>query len=41
MKIEQIHHVAYRCNDAKETVEFYRRVLKMDFLVAISEDKVP
>ncbi|RED45760.1 VOC family protein [Aestuariispira insulae] len=41
MKIEQIHHVAYRCNDAKETVEWYQRVLNMDFLVAISEDKVP
>jgi len=41
MKLQQIHHVAYRCNDAKETVEFYSRVLNMDFLVAISEDKVP
>ena len=41
MKLQQIHHVAYRCNDAGETVEFYRRVLNMDFLVAISEDKVP
>jgi len=41
MKIKQIHHVAYRCKDAKETVEFYQKVLNMDFLVAISEDKVP
>lgn len=41
MRIEQIHHVAYRCKDARETVEFYRRVLNMDFLVAISEDRVP
>ncbi|MBT4760368.1 MAG: VOC family protein [Bdellovibrionaceae bacterium] len=41
MKIKQIHHVAYRCKDAKETVEFYKKVLKMDFLVAIAEDKVP
>jgi catechol 2,3-dioxygenase-like lactoylglutathione lyase family enzyme len=23
MKIEQIHHVAYRCKDAKETVNWY------------------
>jgi len=22
MKVEQIHHVAYRCKNAKETVEF-------------------
>lgn len=39
--LEQIHHVAYRCNDAKETVEFYQEMLNMDFLVAIAEDKVP
>ena len=25
MKIDKIHHVAYRCKDAKETVEWYRR----------------
>ncbi len=41
MKIQQIHHVAYRCKDAKETVEFYTKYLKMDFMLAISEDKVP
>ncbi len=41
IKLEQIHHVAYRCNDAKETVEFYQEMLNMDFLVAIAEDKVP
>ncbi len=41
IKLEQIHHVAYRCNDAKETVEFYKNTLNMDFLVAIAEDKVP
>ncbi len=41
MKIKQFHHVAYRCKDAQETVEFYRDVLNMDFLLAISEDEVP
>ncbi|MCB1456994.1 MAG: VOC family protein [Nitratireductor sp.] len=41
MKIERIHHVAYRCKDAKETVEFYNKVLKMDFVLAIAEDHVP
>ena len=41
MKTERIHHVAYRCRDAKETVEFYNRVLGMDFQLAIAEDKVP
>ncbi len=41
MKIQKIHHVAYRCKDAKETVEFYSKHLDMDFVLAISEDKVP
>ena len=41
MNIKKIHHVAYRCKDAKETVEFYQDVLNMDFILAISEDKVP
>lgn len=41
IKIEQIHHVAYRCNDAKQTVDFYRNYLNMDLLVCIAEDKVP
>jgi glyoxylase I family protein len=41
INLKQIHHVAYRCNDAKETVEFYKEYLNMDFLVAIAEDRVP
>jgi catechol 2,3-dioxygenase-like lactoylglutathione lyase family enzyme len=41
MKIERIHHVAYRCLDAKTTVEWYGKHLGMDFLLAIAEDKVP
>ncbi len=41
IELKRIHHVAYRCNDAKETVEFYQRVLGMDFVLAISEDQVP
>ncbi len=41
MKIERIHHVAYRCRDAKETVEWYRKHLGMDFVLAIAEDQVP
>ena len=41
MPIERIHHVAYRCRDAKETVEWYRQHLGMDFVLAIAEDKVP
>lgn len=41
MKLERMHHVAYRCNDAKETVEWYGEMLKMDFIGAIAEDQVP
>ncbi|GAB5430571.1 MAG: VOC family protein [Devosia indica] len=41
MKIEKIHHVAYRCKDAKETVEWYGKNLNMDFVLAIAEDHVP
>ena len=41
IKIEQIHHVAYRCKDAKETVEWYHKYLNRDLLVCIAEDKVP
>lgn len=41
IKIEQIHHVAYRCKDAKETAEFYKKYLNMDLTVCIAEDKVP
>ena len=41
MNIKRIHHVAYRCNNAKETVEFYQRVMGMDFKLAIAEDSVP
>ena len=41
MQIQKIHHVAYRCMDAKQTVDFYREVLNMDLVLAIAEDLVP
>lgn len=41
MKIEKIHHVAYRCKDARETVAWYNRNLNMEFVLAIAEDRVP
>jgi len=41
MKLERIHHVAYRCRDAKETVEWYVKHLNMGFVLAIAEDLVP
>jgi catechol 2,3-dioxygenase-like lactoylglutathione lyase family enzyme len=39
--IQRIHHVAYRCKDAKETVEWYEKHLDMKFVLAISENEVP
>jgi catechol 2,3-dioxygenase-like lactoylglutathione lyase family enzyme len=41
MKIERIHHVAYRCKDAEQTVRWYAEHLNMDFVLAIAEDRVP
>ena len=41
MKVENIHHVAYRCKDAEETVNWYTENLNMNFVLAISEDHVP
>jgi catechol 2,3-dioxygenase-like lactoylglutathione lyase family enzyme len=39
--LQRIHHVAYRCRDAKQTVEWYRTHLGMDFVLAIAENNVP
>ena len=41
MLIRKVHHVAYRCRDAKETVEWYGKHLDMKFILAIAEDEVP
>lgn len=41
IQVQQIHHVAYRCHDAKTTVNFYHQLLNMPFMLAIAEDKVP
>ena len=41
MKLDRNNIVANRCNDAKETVDFYQRTLNMDFMLAFAEDEVP
>jgi len=41
VKLDGIHHVAYRCRDAKETTDWYHRVLGMEFTTAFAEDFVP
>ncbi|MES2977961.1 MAG: VOC family protein [Pseudomonadota bacterium] len=41
MLVQKIHHVAYRCIDAKQTVEWYVKNLDMQFVLAIAENEVP
>lgn len=40
-RLNGVHHVAYRCKDAKETVEFYEKTLGMTYTTAFAEDHVP
>jgi catechol 2,3-dioxygenase-like lactoylglutathione lyase family enzyme len=41
MLIRKVHHVAYRCIDAKQTVEWYEKHLGMKFVLAVAENEVP
>ena len=41
MDIKSLHHVAYRCKDAKQTTEFYAGVLGLEYAMALAEDRVP
>jgi catechol 2,3-dioxygenase-like lactoylglutathione lyase family enzyme len=41
MLVQRVHHVAYRCKDAKETVQWYEKHLGMKFVLAIAENNVP
>jgi catechol 2,3-dioxygenase-like lactoylglutathione lyase family enzyme len=41
VKLARIHHVAYRCKDAKATADWYAQVLGMEFTTAFAEDYVP
>ena len=41
MDIKSLHHVAYRCNDAKQTADFYTKVLGLEYAMAMAEDRVP
>ena len=41
MTVERLHHVAYRCTDARETVDFYETFLDLEFAVSIAENIVP
>ena len=41
MLCKKLHHAAFRCLDARETVDFYTRVLGLKFSHAMGEDHVP
>ncbi len=36
-----VHHVAYRCKDARETTEWYAQMLGMKYQLAFAENEVP
>ena len=39
--VRGLHHVAYRCKDARETVDFYTNYLDLDYNMAVAENRVP
>lgn len=41
MIVKRLHHAAFRCRDARETVDFYVDVLGLKFVHAMGEDHVP
>jgi catechol 2,3-dioxygenase-like lactoylglutathione lyase family enzyme len=38
---KSVHHVAYRCKDSRETVEFYEKALGLNYSFAVAEDRNP
>ena len=41
VQLNGIHHAAYRCRDAKQTVDWYGQMLGMRYTTAFAEDHVP
>lgn len=41
MQVDKFHHVAFRCKNAKKTVEWYGEMLNMEFIGAMAENHVP
>lgn len=39
--LKKLHHVAYRCHDAQETVRFYTELLGLRFVAALAQEAVP
>ncbi len=40
-RIQRLHHFAYRCRDARETVGFYEGILGLPLATVVSHDRVP
>ncbi|GIX12659.1 MAG: glyoxalase [Paracoccaceae bacterium] len=38
---QSVHHVAYRCRDAQQTVDFYEKALGLKYSFAVAEDRNP
>jgi len=38
---KSVHHIAYRCKDSKQTVDFYEKALGLSYTFAVAEDKNP
>lgn len=41
MLCKKLHHAAFRCQDARATVDFYTNILGLKFIHAMGEDHVP
>ena len=41
MLCKSLHHAAFRCKDARQTVDFYTQALGLKFIHAMGEDHVP
>ena len=41
MLVNRVHHVAYRCLDAKQTVEWHGKHVDTKSVLAIAENEVP
>ena len=39
--LQKLHHVAYRCTSAVQTVDFYTRLLGLELVHALTNDYVP
>jgi catechol 2,3-dioxygenase-like lactoylglutathione lyase family enzyme len=41
MLLQKLHHVAYRCTDVAETVDFYTKYLGLELVHALTNERLP